>query len=137
MVWCTQNFVEKWKDAIPYLNKSSHVCSRHFDESDIEKGKEILNVFHPFSRWQLKPGSFPKRMLLDCDYPPELIRKRTGESDQSAKKFVSKKWKVLTDLVQNPGIQSNVARSCHHTFGNQNKYQKTGLSYNYTCITTM
>jgi hypothetical protein len=83
-----KNFVEKWKDAIPYLNKSSHVCSCHLDESDIEKGKEILNVFYPFSRWQLKPGSFPKRMLLDSDYPPELIRKRAGESDQSAKKFV-------------------------------------------------
>ena len=35
-----------------------------------------------------KPGSFPKRMLLDSDYPPELIRKRAGESDQTAKKFV-------------------------------------------------
>ena len=37
-----KNFVEKWKDAITYLKKSSHVCSRHFDESVIEKGKEIL-----------------------------------------------------------------------------------------------
>lgn len=42
------HFVEKWKDAIPFLNKSSHVCSRPFDESDIEKGKEILNVFTYF-----------------------------------------------------------------------------------------
>ncbi|XP_045030417.1 uncharacterized protein LOC123472614 [Daphnia magna] len=120
-----KNFVEKWKDAIPYLNKSSHVCSRHFDESNIEKGKEILNVFYPFSRWQLKPGSYPKRMLLDSDYPQELIRKRAGGSDQLAKKFVLKKRKVLTDLVQNPGKQSNVARHCHQTFSNQNKYQQT------------
>ncbi len=59
---------------------SSHVCSRHFDESDIEKGKDILNVFHPFVRWQLKPGSYPKRILLDSDYPQELIRKRAGGS---------------------------------------------------------
>lgn len=36
-----QNFVDKWKDAIPYFNKSSYVFSRHFDESHIEKGKEI------------------------------------------------------------------------------------------------
>ncbi|KZS10434.1 Uncharacterized protein APZ42_025101 [Daphnia magna] len=89
-----KNFVEKWKDAILYLNKSSHVCSRHFDESNIEKGKEILNVFYPFSRWQLKPGSYPKRMLLDSDYPQELIRKRAGGSDQLAKVCVKKKESV-------------------------------------------
>ena len=85
-----KNNVEKQKDAIPFLNKSSHVFSRHFDESDIEKGKEILNVFYPFSRWQLKPGSYPKRMILDSVYPQELIRKRAGGNDQLAKKLVSK-----------------------------------------------
>jgi hypothetical protein len=84
------NFVEKWKDAIPFFNKSSHVCSHPFDESDIEKGKEILNVFYPFSRWQLKPGSYPKRMILDSVYPQELIRKRAGGNDQLAKKLVLK-----------------------------------------------
>jgi hypothetical protein len=132
-----KNFVDKWKDAIPYLSKSSHVCSRHFDESDIEKGKEILNVFHPFVRWQLKPGSYPKRMLLDSDYPQELKRKRAGGSDQLTKKLSTKKRKVLTDLVQNTGKQGNLATYFHQTCGSQDKYQQTGLSYIYTCIKAM
>jgi hypothetical protein len=32
-------------------------------------------------------------MLLDSDYPPELIRKWAGESDQTAKKVLKKKGK--------------------------------------------
>ncbi|KZR95850.1 Uncharacterized protein APZ42_010146 [Daphnia magna] len=93
-----KNFVEKWKEVIPYLNKSSYVCSRHFDAEEIEKGKEICNVFHPFVRWKLKTGSYPKYMLLPSDYLQELVRKRTTRESDQATTLVPQKRRALMDL---------------------------------------
>lgn len=45
------------------LSKASVLCSRHFDEDDIVKGKTIQDVFYPNVRWFLKKGAMPKHFL--------------------------------------------------------------------------
>lgn len=45
------------------LSSTSRLCSRHFDDDDIVKGKTIQGVFYPNLRWYLKPGAIPKHLL--------------------------------------------------------------------------
>lgn len=62
-----------WQDIIPKdgLSASSKICSKHFDEADIEKGRTIQDIFYPYSRWQLKAGAVPKLLLglLSSQHP--------------------------------------------------------------------
>ena len=44
------------------LSYSSLLCSRHFDDSSILKGKLILGEFHKYSRWKLKKDALPKHL---------------------------------------------------------------------------
>ena len=55
--------LEKWQEFIPNLTKSSEVCSRHFEQTDIVIGVEIKGEFHHYKKWRLKPGSLPKLNL--------------------------------------------------------------------------
>lgn len=57
--------LKEWQEQMPsiHLTSNSRLCSRHFDENDILKGREILNVFHHYKKWMLKPGSLPKHFL--------------------------------------------------------------------------
>ncbi len=57
--------LDEWKLLIPSssLESNSRVCSRHFDEADILKGRTIGNTFFSFKRWQLKTGARPKHLL--------------------------------------------------------------------------
>ncbi|KAI9553651.1 hypothetical protein GHT06_021577 [Daphnia sinensis] len=94
-----KNFVKKWKEVIPHLNKSSYFCSLHFDAEEIEKGNEILKVFYPYVRWKLKLSSYPKYVLLmHSDYTQELVRKRTTRESDQATTLVPQKRRVLMDL---------------------------------------
>lgn len=54
-----------WQEIIPKdgLTTSSKICSRHFEEADIEKGRIIQDKFYPYARWSLKPGAVPKLFL--------------------------------------------------------------------------
>ncbi|XP_057366562.1 uncharacterized protein LOC130687415 [Daphnia carinata] len=54
-----------WQEIIPKggLTATSKICSRHFEEADIEKGRVIQDKFYPYARWTLKPGAVPKFFL--------------------------------------------------------------------------
>ena len=53
----------KWQTVFPYLTSTSRICSRHFDESDVLKGREIGSTFYPYQRWKLKPNALPKYFI--------------------------------------------------------------------------
>lgn len=57
--------LQAWQRLInkPGLTTSSRICSRHFDESDITKGRTILDVFYPYRVWRLNAGAMPKYHL--------------------------------------------------------------------------
>jgi hypothetical protein len=59
------NSLHVWQELVPNvkLHKTSKLCNRHFDDSDILKGYNILGVFHPFKSWRLRVGSNPKHHL--------------------------------------------------------------------------
>ncbi|XP_057380927.1 uncharacterized protein LOC130703482 [Daphnia carinata] len=46
------------------LTETSRICSRHFDENDVVKVVNILNVFHPYKNWRLKTDALPKHFLI-------------------------------------------------------------------------
>ena len=111
-----KNIVEKWKDAIPYL-LTSFWWVRYW------KVKGDFKCFLPIFKMATKAW-FISQANVTRQWLSPRINKETGRRKWSnCKKVCIKKKKVLTDLVPNPGKQSNVARSCHQTFGNQNKYQ--------------
>jgi hypothetical protein len=60
-----KNSLKIWQDIIPRggLTTTSKICSRHFEEADIEKGRIIQDKFHPYLRWSLKRGALPKLFL--------------------------------------------------------------------------
>ena len=57
--------LREWQKLMPTSNltQTSKICSCHFDENDFSKGLYLLNVFHPYQRWQLKQGALPKHFL--------------------------------------------------------------------------
>ena len=46
------------------ISSSSKLCSRHFDDNDIVKGKTIQNQFYPHKLWTLKAVAIPKHYLI-------------------------------------------------------------------------
>ncbi|XP_045023078.1 uncharacterized protein LOC123467068 isoform X2 [Daphnia magna] len=57
------------------LQKRSRLCNRHFDDSDIVKGYDILGLFHPFTHWTLRAGSNPKYHLEVGIEQPKVRKK--------------------------------------------------------------
>lgn len=50
---------QEWSLAVGFqLKTNQKICSLHFQEEDIIKGKIILNTFHPH-RWLLRKGAVP------------------------------------------------------------------------------
>lgn len=47
------------------LSDSSYICSRHFDEAGLVKGRFILGIFYKYSRWMLKKDAVPMYFLKD------------------------------------------------------------------------
>jgi hypothetical protein len=62
--------LSKWRELIPCSNltSTSHICSRHFNESDYQTGIEILNVFHPFKRRILNAGAMPWKPTISVKW---------------------------------------------------------------------
>jgi hypothetical protein len=61
-----KNSLNAWEELMPdiKLSKSSRLCTRHFDDSDVLIGYHILlGVFYPFYYWRLRVGSVPKHHL--------------------------------------------------------------------------
>ncbi|KAK4009432.1 hypothetical protein OUZ56_018545 [Daphnia magna] len=65
---------KQWEQYIPRkdikLKPSSRVCSRHFEEDDVIKGRMIKGkdgkeIFHAWKNWTLKEGAIP-RIFQDC-----------------------------------------------------------------------
>lgn len=54
---------DRWRKIIPGLTRTSKVCARHFDESDLKKGAVIDGIFHPYKLWRLRKGAVPKYHL--------------------------------------------------------------------------
>ena len=61
-----KNSLSSWQELMPgsELTLSSKICSRHFDVTDVVKGVNISNVFHPYQRWKLRKGALPKHNLV-------------------------------------------------------------------------
>jgi hypothetical protein len=62
--------LSKWRELITCSNltSTSHICSRHFNESDYQTGIEILNVFHPFKRRILNAGAMPWKPIFSVKW---------------------------------------------------------------------
>ena len=45
------------------LTENSKICSWHFEEQDIIKGKIMLDTFYPMVNWQLAKNAVPKLFL--------------------------------------------------------------------------
>lgn len=60
-----KKFFKQWGDIIPKkgLLPGSRLCSLHFDDDDIIKGKLIGDVFYEQQLWRLKTGALPKHFL--------------------------------------------------------------------------
>lgn len=60
-----KNFFKQWEDVIPKkgLCPSSRLCSLHFDDNDIIKGRMIGDTFFEQKLWRLKTGALPKHLL--------------------------------------------------------------------------
>jgi hypothetical protein len=50
------------------LSQSSLLCSRHFDDDDIVKGKTIQDKFYPNKIWKLKTGAILKNLLSGMNF---------------------------------------------------------------------
>ena len=61
-----KNSLSIWQELMPEskLTLSSRICNRHFDVTDVVKGVNISNVFHPYQRWKLRKGALPKHNLV-------------------------------------------------------------------------
>ena len=57
--------LKTWQELIPKrgLSSASRLCSRHFDEADVVKGRTIQERFYPYPRWRLRVGAIPKHLL--------------------------------------------------------------------------
>ncbi len=57
--------LKAWQEVIPKcgLLPTSKLCSRHFEEADVIKGRVIQDIFYPYGRWRLKAGAIPKLLL--------------------------------------------------------------------------
>lgn len=82
-----------WQEIIPKdgLTTSSKICSRHFEEADIEKGRIIQDKFYPYARWSLKPGAVPKLFLgSSISLPSSLPNTKDAPQKCSSSKTVTK-----------------------------------------------
>lgn len=61
--------LKRWNQLIPRedstLKPSSRVCSHHFEENDVIKGRWIImenekKVFFPWVNWKLQEGAIPR-----------------------------------------------------------------------------
>jgi len=61
--------LKRWNQLIPRedstLKPSSRVCSHHFEENDVIKGRWIImenekKVFYPWVNWKLQEGAIPR-----------------------------------------------------------------------------
>ncbi|XP_046642521.1 uncharacterized protein LOC124327586 [Daphnia pulicaria] len=57
--------LNSWQEIIkkPGLTCQSRICSIHFEENDILKGREIQGVFYSYPKWKLKSGARPSKLL--------------------------------------------------------------------------
>jgi len=64
-----ENELKRWNQAIPRedttLKASSTVCSHHFVDEDLIKGrwmrdKNGKDIFYPWNNWTLKEGAIPR-----------------------------------------------------------------------------
>ena len=62
---CPKDKLESWQAVIPKagLEYKHRLCSIHFDEEDILKGRTIQNVFYPYKWWTLRKNAVPKHCL--------------------------------------------------------------------------
>lgn len=58
-----KNELTSWQSIIPKLKRTSKLCEKHFDKSDVIKGITIYHDFHPAERWRLFHKAFPKHFL--------------------------------------------------------------------------
>jgi hypothetical protein len=83
---------------------TSRICSRHFDRHfDFKTRIEILNVYHPYKRWNLNAGAIPKHFLLNginIIYPVQSFMHKNGtifildtSSRQAMQNFDFLKWR--------------------------------------------
>lgn len=96
----------------PCLGKTSILCSRHFDETDIVKGQIIGpdNKFYPYLRWQLKTGASPKHWLEENkETEPQVKKSKYTEAHIQPK--VSKAVKSLPVNLQDQQQVKKVRKS--------------------------
>ncbi|KAI9557749.1 hypothetical protein GHT06_017578 [Daphnia sinensis] len=87
-----------WQEIIPKagLTTSSKICSRHFEDADIEKGRTIQEKFYPYARWTLKPGAVPKFFLgSSTSHPSSLSNTKDASQKCSTSKTVTEDSPVV------------------------------------------
>lgn len=58
---------KEWIRLVPALQKNlsdtSRICSQHFEEADIKKGRIIQDIYYPYLKWSLVKNAVPKFFL--------------------------------------------------------------------------
>ena len=70
---------KEWIELVPALQKNlsekSRICCRHFEETDILKGRIIQDIYYPFMKWRLVKNAIPKLLLgkIFCEKFTKLV----------------------------------------------------------------
>ncbi|KZS03500.1 Uncharacterized protein APZ42_033678 [Daphnia magna] len=96
-----------WQLIIPELKKTSYLCEKHFDQSDVLKGFTDGTVYHPYERWRLSISAFPKHFLGINEASSKAV-KRTP---------LKQLFSVNTQQKKRDGIQAKIS-SVHSTSNN-------------------
>ena len=61
----TEKNVAAWVTKVPGLSVGERLCEKHFEASNVVKGKHILEQFYPFKKWILSRDAVPKYFLSE------------------------------------------------------------------------
>ncbi|XP_045032126.1 uncharacterized protein LOC123474666 isoform X2 [Daphnia magna] len=109
------NSFNTWQELMPNvkLQKTSRLCNRHFDDSDIVKGYDILGLFHPFTHWRLRAGSNPK-YHLEVGIEQPKVRKKALQDVTYATNLPASTLHILANVPitvnQHPLKRSRVSK---------------------------
>ena len=53
----------EWQKIVSGLTASSRLCSLHFEEQHLKKGRVIQDTFYPYQKWSLTEDAVPKLLL--------------------------------------------------------------------------
>ncbi|KAK4025068.1 hypothetical protein OUZ56_010571 [Daphnia magna] len=90
------------------MHKTSRLCNRHFDDSDILKVYNILGVFHPFKYWSLSAE-------VGVEQPKAKKRALRDVTNTNLPAFTLQILENIPLTVNQPPIKRSRVRKLHTT----------------------